>query len=163
MAMASMLHRMITANMSNSEMTELTARAFGDLATVSMIISEIKKAGIDVSRLATGYDLQKALRSRAFKRYSKAKAKTAEIELEKLYEMERVRKARVEDLRQRKLENDRIIRGCKERMAARELHREELVRELEFARTERPALLEQLRIAREELDKIQSEDKKTNN
>lgn len=156
---ASEFYRVITANMSKSERAELTALAFGDLATVGMVISEIKKAGIDMSGFADFRDLRKALRSRAFKRHAKAKAKIAKAELEELHEMERVRKARAEELRKKKSDNDRIIRECKDRMAARERYREELVRELEFARTERPALLEQeLLSAREELAKVLSED-----
>ena len=158
-AKASEFHLVITSNMSKSEQADLTALVFGDLATVSMVISEIQRAGIDMSGFASVRDLRKALRSRAFKRYAKAKAKTAQDELEALYEMEHTRKARAEEIRQKRIENALIIRDCKERMAARERYREELVRELEFAQTERPALLEkELLVAHEELAKILGED-----
>ena len=157
---ASNFHAALMENMT-AEHPELSARIFGDLAAASMVILEVKKAGIDLSETTTKRGFQRAIRSREFKRYLKAEAKAARAELKEIAEREKARQQEEEAISKERMGLEQAIRECNireynERIAARAIQRAELERELEFAINERPAILaKELEEARAELARIE--------
>ena len=153
-------YKALQGQMSASDLAGLTADIFENLVANGLAMVEIKKAGIDVLSLETQHDVLRALRSRQFKRYLKAEARTARANLKELRKRQRTREARMKELAAKKQGiNDvsarvrETLSDLNESIAKKELVIEEIKEEKAYLTQNwpPPELVDKLKKAQDEL------------